>query len=97
MEALSSQMKGLQLQDRVVTLLNELRDKVCHKSYSRKTVESTQDENGMRFTVGELRGTTYYNDKPMQGLTSDVCCGDYCFFFFLLNLACKVDLNTIEK
>ena len=74
MEALSSQ-----LQDRVVALLNELRDKVCHKIYSRKTVESARDENGMKFTVGELRGTTYYNDKPMQGLTSDVC-GGYGFF-----------------
>ena len=41
-----------------------------------------------------LRGTTYYNDKPMQGLTSDVC-GDYCLFY-LLHRARNVDLNTIQ-
>ena len=32
MEALTSQMRRLQLQDRVVTLLNELWDNVCHES-----------------------------------------------------------------
>ena len=41
-----------------------------------------------------LRGATYYNDKPMQGLTSDVC-GDYCLFY-LLHRARNVDLNTIQ-
>ena len=47
MEALTSQMKRLQLQNRVVTLLNELWDNVCHETMPRKTVESTWDENGM--------------------------------------------------
>ena len=47
MEALTSQMKRLQLQDRVVTLLNELWDNVCHESIPRKTVESTWEENGI--------------------------------------------------
>ena len=42
-----------------------------------------------------LRETTYYNDKPMQGLTSDVC-GDYCLFY-LLHRARNVDLNTIQN
>ena len=41
-----------------------------------------------------LRGATYYNDKPMQGLTSDVC-GDYCLFY-LLHRARNVDLNSIQ-
>ena len=41
-----------------------------------------------------LRGATYYNDKPMQGLTSDVC-GDYSLFY-LLHRARNVDLNTIQ-
>ena len=29
-----------------------------------------------------LRESTYFNDKPLQGLTSDVC-GDYCLFYLL--------------
>ena len=38
--------------------------------------------------------STYFNDKPLQGLTSDVC-GDYCLFY-LLHRARNVDLNTIQ-
>ena len=41
-----------------------------------------------------LREETYFNDKPMQGLTSDTC-GDYCLFY-LLHRARNVDLNTIQ-
>ena len=41
-----------------------------------------------------LRKTTYFNDKPLQGLTSDVC-GDYCLFY-LLYRARNEDLNTIQ-
>ena len=41
-----------------------------------------------------LRESTYFNDKPLQGLTSDVC-GDYCLFY-LLHRARNVDLNTIQ-
>lgn len=41
-----------------------------------------------------LRTSTYFNDKPLQGLTSDVC-GDYCLFY-LLHRAQNVDLNTIQ-
>ena len=59
-------MRRLQLQDRVVTLLNELRDNVCHKSYSRKTVESTRDKNGMEFTVGKLKVPTFYFPKEKK-------------------------------
>ena len=29
-----------------------------------------------------LRESTYFNDKPLQGITSDVC-GDYCLFYLL--------------
>ena len=60
MEALTSQMRRLQLQDRVVTILNELWDNVCHESIHRKTVESTREENGMEFTIGELKVPTFY-------------------------------------
>ena len=63
METLTSQMKRLQLQDRVVTLLNELWDNVCHESIPRKTVESTWDENGMEFTVGELKVPTFLSTE----------------------------------
>ena len=41
-----------------------------------------------------LRESTYFNDKPLQGLTSDVC-GDYCLFY-LLHRARNVDLNIIQ-
>ena len=60
MEALTSQMRRLQLQDRVVPLLNELWDNACHKSILRKTIESTWEENGMEFTIGELKVPSFY-------------------------------------
>ena len=41
-----------------------------------------------------LRESTYFNDKPLQGLTSDVC-GDFCLFY-LLHRARNVDMNTIQ-
>jgi len=41
-----------------------------------------------------VRENTCYNDKPLQGLNSDVC-GDYCLFY-LLHRARNVDLNTIQ-
>ena len=43
------------------------------------------------YVLGEA---TYFSDKPLQGLTSDVC-GDYCLFY-LLHRARNVDLNTIQ-
>ena len=60
MEVLTSQMRRLQLQDRVVTFLNELWDNVCHESIPQKTVESIWEENGMEFTIGELKVPTFY-------------------------------------
>ena len=41
-----------------------------------------------------LQDNTYYNDKPLQGLTSDTC-GDYCLFY-LFHRARNVNLNTIQ-
>ena len=41
-----------------------------------------------------LRESTHFNDKPLQGLTSDLC-GDYCLFY-LLHSARNVDLNIIQ-
>ena len=59
MEALTSRMRRLRLQDRVVTLLNELWN-VCLESIPRKTVKSTWEENGMKFTIGELKVPSFY-------------------------------------
>jgi len=39
-----------------------------------------------------LPKTTYFNNKPLQGLSSDVC-GAY-WLFYLLHRARNVDLNT---
>ena len=41
-----------------------------------------------------VRENTCYNDKPLQGLNSNVC-GDYCLFY-LLHRAWNVALNTIQ-
>ena len=41
-----------------------------------------------------LQDNTYYNEKPLQGLTSDTC-GDYCLFY-LFHRARNVNLNTIQ-
>ena len=48
------------LQDRVVTLLNELWDNVCHESIPRKTIESSWEENGIECTIGELKVPSFY-------------------------------------
>ena len=37
-----------------------LGDNVCHESIPWKTVESTWEENGMEFTIGELKVPTIY-------------------------------------
>jgi len=39
------------------------------------------------------RGVTHYNEKPMQGLTSDTC-GDYCLFY-LFHRARNIDMNRV--
>ena len=53
-------MQDLQLQDKAVTLLNNLWDEVCDASISRKTVESSWEQNGMEFTIGELKVPAFY-------------------------------------
>ena len=41
-----------------------------------------------------LQESTYFKDKPLKRLMSDVC-GDYCLLY-LLHQARNVDLNTIQ-
>ena len=60
MEALTNRMKRLELEDKVITLLNQLWDENCLKSSPRRTVEVNWEENGMEVTVGELRVPTFY-------------------------------------
>jgi len=44
MEALSKRMQRLNMEDKVVTLLNELWDKICVNTTSRRTVEFTCED-----------------------------------------------------
>ena len=60
MEALFLQMKRLQLEDKVVTLLNQLWDSVCTADIIRRGVEFTSEFDGMEFTVGELKVPAFY-------------------------------------
>lgn len=66
MESLTSHMKCLQLEDKVVTLLNELFDQICDKTISRCTVEFVYKHEGMEIIVGELKVPTFFffNENP---------------------------------
>ena len=59
MEALTNRMKLLELEDKVITLLNQLWDDNCLKSSPRRTVEVNWEDNGMEVTAGELRAPTF--------------------------------------
>ena len=67
LECMISRMQDLQLQDKAVTLLNNLWDEVCDASIPRKTVESSWEQNGMEFTIGELKVPAFYfaNEKKI--------------------------------
>ena len=71
MDALTNRLQRLQLDNKIVTLLNELWDKMnkggCHK------VEITSDEDGMEVIIGELMVPTFYftNEKKFS---SQLCC-----------------------
>lgn len=60
MEALTNRMKRLELEDKVITLLNQLWDENCLKSSRRRTVKVNWEENGMEVTSCELRAPTFY-------------------------------------
>ena len=59
MEALSKRMQCLNIEDKVVTLLNELWDKMCVNTTARRPVEITCEDHGMEFSVGELMVPSY--------------------------------------
>ena len=65
MDALTYRLQHLQLLDKLITLLNQLWDEVCHSSTARHIVEVNLEEGGMEFTAGELRVPTFYfyNEK----------------------------------
>ena len=65
MEALTFRFQHLQMEDKVVTLLNELWDELCINTTERRKVEITNDENRMEIMVGELLVPTFYfmNEK----------------------------------
>ena len=60
MEALTNRMKLLELEDKVITLLNQLWDENCLKSSPRRTGEVNCEDNGMEVTAVELRAPTFY-------------------------------------
>ena len=60
MEALTHRMKRLELEDKVITLLNHLWDENCLKSSPWRIVKVNWEENGMEITARELRAPTFY-------------------------------------
>ena len=60
MDVLRNRMQCLQIEDKVITLLNELWDQMCINTTARCTVEITCEEDGMEFTVGELMVPKFY-------------------------------------
>ena len=63
MDALTSRLKRLQLDNKIITLLHELWDKM--KNGGRRKVEVTTNEDGMEVIIGELMVPTFYftNEK----------------------------------
>ena len=63
MDALTSRLQRLQLDNKIVTLLHELWDKM--KIVGRRKVEVTTNEDGIEVIIGELMVPTFYftNEK----------------------------------
>ena len=63
MDALTSRLQRLQLDNKMVTLLHELWDKM--KIGGRRKVEIKTNEDGMELIIGDLMVTTFYfaNEK----------------------------------
>ena len=66
MDALTKRLQRLQLDNKIVTLLHELWDKM-NKGGCRK-VEITSDDDGMEVIIGELMVPTFYftNEKKFR-------------------------------
>ena len=65
MDVLTNRMQCLQIEDKVITLLNELCDQMCIDTTARRTVEIACEEDGREFAVGELMVPIFYfmNEK----------------------------------
>ena len=63
MEALTNHLKRLEIQDKVVTLLNDPWDQICITTTEHRTIEITSEENGMEITLGELMVPMFYFNK----------------------------------
>ena len=57
---METRIERLQLEEKLVTLLNELWNQVFDKTTPRRVVELTCEHEGMEFTVGELKVPTFY-------------------------------------
>ena len=60
MEELTNRMKRLELEDRIIILLNHLWDAICPWSSARHTVVVSWEQNSMEVTVAELRVSNFY-------------------------------------
>ena len=74
MDVLTNRMQCLQIEDKVITLLNELWDQMCINTTARCAVEMTREEDGMEFIVGELMVPIFYfmNEKKFQCQLQDI-------------------------
>ena len=63
MDALTNRLQRLQLENKIVTLLHELWDKM--NKGGRRKVEITNDEDGIKVIIGELMVPIFYftNEK----------------------------------
>ena len=68
MEALTNRLKRLEIQEKVVTLLNDLWDQICITTTERRTIKITSEENGMEIILCELMVPTFYfnNEKKFS-------------------------------
>ena len=101
MEALTNRMKRLELEDKVITLLNQLWDDNCLKSSPRRTVEVNWEENGMEVTAGELRALTFdfmnetkFRQQVQQLLKSQIQVGTMAQKYNLSEVCHPMDQGT---
>ena len=66
MDALTNCMQCLQIEGKVITLLNEVWDQMCINTTACCTVEISSEGDGMEFTVGELMVPMFYFVKEKK-------------------------------
>ena len=70
MESLTSQMKRLQIEERVVTLLNDFWDQVCGKTVPRGRIEFTCEHDGMEFSSWRIESAAFLFPRRKEVLVS---------------------------